>query len=107
MCCTTPTSARSRKTPLCREVRVSSSLEQMTEPVERAVGGEHQEGLGIALLDDRDAAPAAAPVVPAAPTPPPESATEAAPAKAKKCTAKKPSAAAEEDVVETARQQRQ
>ncbi len=92
----------SRKTPLCREVRVSSSLEQMTTLWSGLLDENIKKGWELHSSTTEAAAPAAPAVVSAEPAGAPESTTDAVPAKPKKRAAKKPSAAAEEAVVATA-----
>lgn len=86
----------SRKTPLCREVRVSSSLEQMSNLWTGLLEENIKKGWELHSCATEPAAPAAAAAVTAEPAPVVAASTEAeAPAKPRKRAAKKPSAAAE------------
>jgi hypothetical protein len=87
-----------RKTPLAREVRVSSSLEQMNNLWTGLLEENIKKGWELHAAAAEDAAPAA-PVALVEPAPSPEPAETAAPPKPKKRAAKK--AAAEEPSAES------
>jgi hypothetical protein len=93
----------SRKTPLAREVRVSSSLDQMANLWSGLLEENIKKGWELHSSTTDSAAPATAPVVAASPPPVEvETAVTQAPAKPKPRSSKKPSVAAPEAPAEGA-----